>query len=437
MRRRPSGRHRRTRVRRLDLAILERIASEGGRPKSAVTRTMEHNTHPVDREEVMALLDGELDATRAATVRAHVDGCAECRALADELHAAGARMSAWQIETSPPSLEKSVMSAATASLKSSTVLPAAPEPRPRTRRVIWQLAAVSAVLLVVVAISVPNLLRSRIAAVKSVHTFEEIPSPAPSLPSQGSLGSLSRKGQAYRPEASPMSGPMVIRTASLTLLTKEFDRARTAIQQIVAKRGGFLGQLTVSGEDNTGRTLTAVLRVPSSQLDASLAELKPLGRVTQESQSGEEITQPYTDLIARLSNARATEKRLVEVLAQRTGKVADVLEVELEIARVRGQIESMEAQRRSLEKQVQFATVQLRVTEDFKQSLEVTPPSTGTMLWNALADGFRSAVDTVLGVAEFLLRTGPSLLVWAVILWWPASVAFRRIRAAMQFTVAR
>jgi len=382
----------------------------------------------------MALLDGELDATRAATVRAHVDGCAECRALADELHAAAARMSAWQIETSPPSLEKSVMSAATASLKSSTVLPAAPEPRPRTRRVIWQLAAVSAVLLVVVAISVPNLLRSRMAV---VNVQEELRSPAPSLPSQGSLGSLSRKGQAYRPEASPMSGPMVIRTASLTLLTKEFDRARTAIQQIVAKRGGFLGQLTVSGEDNTGRTLTAVLRVPSSQLDASLAELKPLGRVTQESQSGEEITQPYTDLIARLSNARATEKRLVEVLAQRTGKVADVLEVELEIARVRGQIESMEAQRRSLEKQVQFATVQLRVTEDFKQSLEVTPPSTGTMLWNALADGFRSAVDTVLGVAEFLLRTGPSLLVWALILWWPASVAFRRIRAAMQFTVAR
>ena len=382
----------------------------------------------------MALLDGELDATRAATVRAHVDGCAECRALADELHAAGARMSAWQIETSPPSLEESVMSAATASLKSSTVLPAAPEPRPRTRRVIWQLAAVSAVLLVVVAISVPNLLRSRMAV---VNVQEELRSPAPSLPSQGSLGSLSRKGQAYRPEASPMSGPMVIRTASLTLLTKEFDRARTAIQQIVAKRGGFLGQLTVSGEDNTGRTLTAVLRVPSSQLDASLAELKPLGRVTQESQSGEEITQPYTDLIARLSNARATEKRLVEVLAQRTGKVADVLEVELEIARVRGQIESMEAQRRSLEKQVQFATVQLRVTEDFKQSLEVTPPSTGTMLWNALADGFRSAVDTVLGVAEFLLRTGPSLLVWALILWWPASVAFRRIRAAMQFTVAR
>ena len=57
------------------------------------------------------------------------------------------------------------------------------------------------------------------------------------------------------------------------------------------------------------------------------------------------MTTQTTDLDARLSNAGETEKRLVAVLQQRTGKVADVLEVEREIARVREQIERMTSER--------------------------------------------------------------------------------------------
>ena len=50
-------------------------------------------THEVDREEVMAYLDGELAAARAVDVRAHLDQCAECRALADELREVSAEPS--------------------------------------------------------------------------------------------------------------------------------------------------------------------------------------------------------------------------------------------------------------------------------------------------------------------------------------------------------
>jgi uncharacterized protein DUF4349 len=47
------------------------------------------------------------------------------------------------------------------------------------------------------------------------------------------------------------------------------------------------------------------------------------------------------DIEARLANGRNTEKRLGEVLRNRTGKVSDVLEVEREIARVREEIERL------------------------------------------------------------------------------------------------
>ena len=37
---------------------------------------MNQATHPIEREEVMAYLDGELDAAKAAAVGAHIEQCA-------------------------------------------------------------------------------------------------------------------------------------------------------------------------------------------------------------------------------------------------------------------------------------------------------------------------------------------------------------------------
>src|SRR5258706_7489565 len=118
-----------------------------------------------------------------------------------------------------------------------------------------------------------------------------------------------------------------------------------------------------------------------------MAEIRKMGIVDQESRGGGEVTQQYTDLVARLSNARNTEKRLVQVLAERTGKVGDVLQVEREIARVRGEIEQMEAEQRDINKRVQYATITLRVAEEFKADLLSPAPSSGTRLSNALVAG--------------------------------------------------
>lgn len=58
-----------------------------------------------------------------------------------------------------------------------------------------------------------------------------------------------------------------------------------------------------------------------------------------------------------LANGKHTEQRLTEILRTRTGKLQDVLKVELEIDRVRGEIEQMEAEKKELGKRVAFATL--------------------------------------------------------------------------------
>ena len=222
---------------------------------------------------------------------------------------------------------------------------------------------------------------------------------------------------------------MIIRTAALTLVTRDFDGSRAGMERVVSQRQGYIAQLNVTGGTSVARALTASLRLPVERFDDSLGELKQLGRLVQDSRSGEEISQKYVDLVARLGNARNTERRLIDVLQQRTGKVADILSVEQEIARVRGEIESMEAQRKNLENQVRFATVQLSLTEEYKAQLEISPPSTGRRLQNALIEGYRATVESAIELAYLALRYGPALLFWVAILFWPSRFILRRVEA--------
>ena len=108
--------------------------------------------------------------------------------------------------------------------------------------------------------------------------------------------------------------PMIARVAGITLTTKEFDKTRARLEEILKRHGGYMGELKVSAPADAGRSLTATLRIPAQQLDAAMAELKKLGRVEDESQGGEEVTQQYVDLEARLANGKHTEQRLTEIL---------------------------------------------------------------------------------------------------------------------------
>jgi chromosome segregation ATPase len=172
------------------------------------------------------------------------------------------------------------------------------------------------------------------------------------------------------------------------------------------------------------------LRVPASELPAAISALKNLGHLESESQSGEEVTQQHADLVARLKNASETETRLQAILQQRTGKVADVLAVEQEIARVRGEIEQMQAEQKALEHRVDFSTIELNLTEEYKAQLDGSSPSVSTRMHNALVNGFDHAAESLLGLLLFFMEAGPILLLWSAVLFLPAFFLIRRYRRA-------
>jgi hypothetical protein len=222
-------------------------------------------------------------------------------------------------------------------------------------------------------------------------------------------------------------GPMIERTATLTVTTHDFDGLRARIDAILARRHGYVADLTANAPDKAGRTLNASLRIPAAELGAALTELKLLGHVESESQNGRDVSSEYVDLVARLSNARNTAQRLTQLLAQRTGKLDDVLAVENELSRVQGQIERMEAERKNTEARVAYATVQLNVAEYYKAQLQPAPDSTLIRFRNAGVEGYRSLADTVIGIALLVIADGPTLLLWAALLFFPVRAIWRRV----------
>ena len=142
-------------------------------------------------------------------------------------------------------------------------------------------------------------------------------------------------------QGSPAAGQPVrkiVRTASLCFEVKEQSTARALVRAAVYRNGAtiFSDETSGAGDNQSG---VIVIQTPPEKLDAVLKELEPLGRVLSRSVSSENMSEEYVDLRSRLENSRKVEKRLTELLAFRTNKLGDVLQVEHELERVGADIE--------------------------------------------------------------------------------------------------
>jgi Domain of unknown function (DUF4349)/Putative zinc-finger len=424
--------------------------------------------HIVSPEDIMALLDGELPAADAKVVSTHIDECTECAGIAAQFRETSHSLAAWTVPAVPESLDVAIREHAAKA--ASRRMSHAPEPTRLSLRD-WRLwilggaGAVAAILLTIVAAPpISNnadqqaARRSSIAPSLAMEdrnftTFQAIapPSTGASRPLQAGIAGAqmdamqapaARKGVAGMLNSTlanptPLTvapagpaGPMIARTVSLTIVVRDVPAARAALDAILAQHRGYAAQLNINTPENYARSFNASLRIPAPELPTALPDLRRLGQVQSESQSGEEVTQQHTDLVIRLNNARETEQRLRAILQQRTGKVSEVLEVEEQISNTRGEIERMEAEQKALEHRVDFASVDVQLTEEYKAQLNPPSSSIGTRLHNAFVSGIHNAGNTLLGIVLFFEEYGPVLLLWFVVLATPIWLLWRRWRRA-------
>ena len=382
--------------------------------------------HPLNPDELMEYLDGELTVEQAAAVQAHVATCTGCQRLSAELRAVSRDLARWQVEGPPATFE-------------APQVPAGPTDASWSRfgwlrfRPIQAYAAAAVAIVAVVAIasnlsskfsqsstSMSHVLARDAPAVEAQAHEAGAPLPVPGVGERRII--VGR--QSVAPPPAPTS-PSIARTARLRIRATDFDAARPIVDRVVASTGGLVGRVDVSGSRGDVRTLTATLHIPAAQLDAAISTLKSIGRVVDEAQSGEDVTEQVVDLTARLANARNTEKRLIDLLQKRTGDLADVLSAEREIARVREEIERLDAQRQALGRRVSYAELNLEIREEPRATLNLGPRPVPGRFRDALVTGVTEATDTALGLMLLVIRILPSLLLWGAVLFWPLRAALR------------
>ena len=174
-----------------------------------------------------------------------------------------------------------------------------------------------------------------------------------------------------QPPASPpaVDTRKLIRNAQLDLEVKSFQDAMNKITALTKAAAGYVDTSNSQKGGNGKLQGTVVAKVLPENLDEFLLRLRDLGQVQNQSVSTDDVTKDYFDTQARLTNSQRMETQLQELLKHENGKVSDLLAVERELGRVRGDIEQMQGQLKLYDFQVQYATITINMREkDLNQS---------------------------------------------------------------------
>ena len=225
-----------------------------------------------------------------------------------------------------------------------------------------------------------------------------------------------------RPQVStPFDRQRLVWTGQLSVEVQDVEAAMAGLETLTRDLGGYLIGTELERLPSGIRRGQATLRIPADRYTKAGVSVRSLGKVLAESSNVEDVSKAYADLEAHLKVKQETERRVRELLSQRTGTLKDVLEAEKELARIRGEIDVMEGERRWFEHQVRYSKVTVSLQEPVP--LGLSRPSA----WASLADAFRDSAGVLADSLAVLFRGLVFLLPWSLIVI-PMSMLLRKLR---------
>lgn len=222
----------------------------------------------------------------------------------------------------------------------------------------------------------------------------------------------------------------VIREGHLTLTVLDTYETVEKIEQMTASSGGIISESNVFQFREGQYAAELTLRIPEMEFDSFIGRLQDLGEAADVQKNSEDVTLPYLDMETRIKNLKAEEERLREILAQ-AGNVEEILQVERELFRVRGEIEAMTTEFTHLQDLVALSTIRLAIREEVigAQNISQKPfENMGKRLKEAL---FRS-INFVSSAAAFVIVALTTLLPALIIIGLPVILVIRLIRLLRQ-----
>lgn len=245
--------------------------------------------------------------------------------------------------------------------------------------------------------------------------------------------SLSAPEAARKTEASVNMGVMekqsqnqapkkIIKEASLNMEVGNYKNFGSKLTILTEQYGGYIENSSENLE--TAVTANFVIRVPNSQFAALVANLEKLGKVNGKNITGRDVTSEFIDTESRLRNLQTQETRLLNLM-EKTTSLTDIVTLENELARIRGEIENLQGRLKALDDTVVYSTIRLEVTEAVK--VKVNPPQG---VFGKTLENFKESWITLMNFLGNILKLTGWLLPWVLIIGATGGlvVYYRRVR---------
>lgn len=207
----------------------------------------------------------------------------------------------------------------------------------------------------------------------------------------------------------------VIRSGSLKLTVQNTVEIVKEIERITLSLGGIVSESYVYEFREGQYAANLTLRIPADLFSPAMQQLQGLGKAADVYTGDDDVTMGYLEMEARIRNLRAQEERLLEIL-ELANTVDEVLQVERELNRVRGDIEVMTSHFNYLRDQVAFSTIAVRVQEEAIATQAISPApfeNLGSRMKEALV---RSVNAIAASFAGLLIRITSLLPVLAILI---------------------
>jgi uncharacterized coiled-coil protein SlyX len=222
------------------------------------------------------------------------------------------------------------------------------------------------------------------------------------------------KGRFVNFQAAAAAPRRIIYDADVNIVVKKVTDAESEITKLLKQADGYIAESNVDrtqGEELTGHWK---VRIPVAKFETFIEAVSKLGVAESRKQTAQDVTEEFVDLEAQITNKKKLEERIVALLKDSSGKIKDVIEVERELARVRGEIEQMEGRLRYLTNRTDFTTVSIAAREQENYVPPAAPTFTSRIAqaWSESLQAFRAFGEQTAIAAVYIF---PWLAVLSVI----------------------
>ena len=207
----------------------------------------------------------------------------------------------------------------------------------------------------------------------------------------------------------------MIWSGHVELKVANVEQTTENINKICGEFGAFVSNMNMNNS-NYELSNSLTIRVESSKFMQLVDTLKKEAEyVNRASISSNDVTEKYIDIESRLKTKKEVRERYIEILANNTGNISEVLEAEEAIRKITEEIEAKEGQLRYLKDKIKYSTLSVRLYQKvtYKEEPQSYEKTFGSKIVQALKNGW----SIVTGLILMLANLWPLLLVGSVFAW--------------------